>query len=121
MGVREEKPNRGSKNSQESNKRSQYAYAGFSPGIRHTDCEVDTLKQSLEKSEQELGRAKKQLEEKEGKKYLIEICERCNCKSDRINASIVGATTEVATLKQALSEAEKREATERTERDKYEA
>ena len=32
--------------------------------------EVDTLKQSLEKSEQELGRAKKQLEEKEGKKYL---------------------------------------------------
>ena len=32
--------------------------------------EVDTLKQSLEKSEQELGRAKKQLEEKESKKYL---------------------------------------------------
>ena len=43
-------------------------------------AEVDTLKQSLEKSEQELGRAKKQLKEKEGKKYLIEICERCNCK-----------------------------------------
>ena len=34
-------------------------------------AEVDTLKQSLEKSEQELGRAKKQLEEKEGKKYLV--------------------------------------------------
>ena len=34
-------------------------------------AEVDTLKQSLKKSEQELGRAKKQLEEKEGKKYLI--------------------------------------------------
>ena len=32
--------------------------------------EVDTLKQSLEKSEQELGRAKNQLEEKEAKKYL---------------------------------------------------
>ena len=42
-------------------------------------------------------------------------------KSDRNNAAIVGATTKVATLKQALSEAEKREATERTERDKYEA
>ena len=42
-------------------------------------------------------------------------------KSDRINAAIVGATTEVATLKQALSEAEKRAATERTEREKYEA
>ena len=33
-------------------------------------AEVDTLKQNLEQSEQELGRAKKQLEEKEGKKYL---------------------------------------------------
>ena len=43
-------------------------------------AEVDTLKQNLEQSEQELGRAKKKLEEKEGKKYLIEICERCNCK-----------------------------------------
>ena len=43
-------------------------------------AEVNTLKQSLERSENELGRAKKQLEEKEGKKYLIEICERCNCK-----------------------------------------
>ena len=34
-------------------------------------AEVDTLKQNLERSEQELGRAKKQLEEKEGKKYLV--------------------------------------------------
>ena len=34
--------------------------------------------------------------------------------------SIVGATSEVATLKQALVEAEKRAATERTEREKYE-
>ena len=41
-------------------------------------------------------------------------------KSDRINTAIVGATTEVATLKQALSEAEKRAATERTKREKYE-
>ena len=43
-------------------------------------AEVDTLKQNLERSEQELGRAKKQLEDNEGKKYRIEICERCNCK-----------------------------------------
>ena len=43
-------------------------------------AEVDTLKQGLERSEQELGLAKQQLEEKEGKKYLIEICERCNYK-----------------------------------------
>ena len=43
-------------------------------------AEVDVLKQDLERSEQELGRAKKQLEDNEGKKYLIEICERCNCK-----------------------------------------
>ena len=34
--------------------------------------------------------------------------------------AIVGATSEVATLKQALSEAEKRAATERTEREKHE-
>ena len=34
---------------------------------------------------------------------------------------IVGATTEVATLKQALSEAKKKTATERTEREKLEA
>ena len=44
-------------------------------------AEVDTLKQNLEQSEQELGRAKKQLEEKEGKKYLVKIYIyiRCNC------------------------------------------
>ena len=34
-------------------------------------AEVDTLKQNLEQSEQELERAKKQLEDKEGKKYLV--------------------------------------------------
>ena len=36
--------------------------------------EVDTLKQNLKRSEQELGLAKQQLEEKEGKKYLIKKC-----------------------------------------------
>ena len=34
-------------------------------------AEVDMLKQNLEQSEQELGRVKKQLEDKEGKKYLV--------------------------------------------------
>ena len=34
-------------------------------------AEVDVLKQSLEKSEQEIRRAKKQLEEKEGEKYPV--------------------------------------------------
>ena len=34
-------------------------------------AEVDTLKQNLERSEQELGRAKKQLEDNDGKKYLV--------------------------------------------------
>ena len=33
-------------------------------------AEVATLKQNLEWSENELGHAKKQLEEKEGKRYL---------------------------------------------------
>ena len=34
-------------------------------------AEVDTLKQNLERSDQELRRAKKQLEDNEGKKYLV--------------------------------------------------
>ena len=34
-------------------------------------AEVDMLKQNLEQSKQKLGRAKKQLEDKEGKKYLV--------------------------------------------------
>ena len=34
-------------------------------------AEVDMLRQNLEQSKQELGRAKKQLEDKEGKKYLV--------------------------------------------------
>ena len=34
-------------------------------------AEVDTLKQDLKRSEQELERAKKQLEDNEGKKYLV--------------------------------------------------
>ena len=36
--------------------------------------EVDTLKQGLERSEQELGLAKQELEEKEVRKYLIKRC-----------------------------------------------
>ena len=40
--------------------------------------------------------------------------------NDRIIINVPGATTEVATLKQALSEAEKRAAMERTEREKHE-
>ena len=42
-------------------------------------------------------------------------------KDNRIVLLIVGATTEVATLKQALSEAEKKVAVERIEREKLEA
>ena len=34
-------------------------------------AEVEMLKQNLEQSKQELGRDKKQLEDKEGKKYLV--------------------------------------------------
>ena len=41
-------------------------------------------------------------------------------KNNRIVLLIVGATTEVATLKQALSETKKKAATERTEREKFE-
>ena len=34
-------------------------------------AEVDMIKQNLEQSEQELRRAKKQLKDNEGKKYLV--------------------------------------------------
>ena len=37
-------------------------------------AEVGTLKQGLKRSEQELGLAKHELEEKEGRKYLIKRC-----------------------------------------------
>ena len=45
-------------------------------------AEVGVLKQDLERTEQELGLAKWQLEEKEGKRYLIEKMPigRHNCK-----------------------------------------
>ena len=45
-------------------------------------AEVGALKQGLERTEQELGLAKQQLEEKEGKKYLIGKMpiKRRNCK-----------------------------------------
>ena len=44
--------------------------------------EVGILKQGLERTEQELGLAKRQLEEKEGRKYLTEKVpiERRDCK-----------------------------------------
>ena len=37
-------------------------------------AEVGVLKQGLKRFEQELNLAKRQLEEKEGKRYLIEKC-----------------------------------------------
>ena len=45
-------------------------------------AEVGALKQGLERTEQELGLAKRQLEEKEGRKYLTEKVpiERLDCK-----------------------------------------
>ena len=49
-------------------------------------AEVGVLKQDLERTEQELGLAKRQLEEKEGKKYLTEKVpmKRRDCKKEKI-------------------------------------
>ena len=57
--------------------------------------EVDMLKQNLEQSEQELERAKKQLEDNEGKKYLVKniYIKGAIAKNDRIIVAIVGATS----------------------------
>ena len=46
---------------------------------------------------------------------------RTRLQNDRIIRNLPGATTEVATLKQALSEAEDKAAKERTERERQEA
>ena len=51
--------------------------------------------------------------------YLTEKDFGCN-KINRDNTCIAGATNEVAALKEAVSEAEKRAAMERTEREKHE-
>ena len=82
------------------------------------------MKKSLERSENELGLAKKQLEDREGKQYLIkEIPYRKDsvAKNDRNNVGIVGATNKVATLREAVSAAESKAAAECTEREKQEA
>ena len=47
-------------------------------------AEVSVLKQDLERTEQELGLAKRRLEEEEGKKYLTEKVpiKRLDCKKE---------------------------------------
>ena len=47
-------------------------------------AEVGVLKQDLERTEKELGLAKRQLKEKEGKKYLTEKVpiKRLDCKKE---------------------------------------
>ena len=47
-------------------------------------AEVGVLKQDLKRTEQELGLAKRQIEEKEGRKYLTEKVpiERLDCKKE---------------------------------------
>ena len=54
------------------------------------------------------------------KMYLTEKYFGCK-KNDKDNVGIVGATSEVATLKEAVSAAERNAAAERTEREKQEA
>src|SRR4051812_18088273 len=87
-------------------------------------AQVDVLKKDLGQTEQELGLAKRQLEEKEGKKYLKKEEKRCLWRgliaegNNRIVLLIVGAATEMATLKQALAEAEKKMAKECAERER---
>ena len=54
------------------------------------------------------------------KLYLTEKDFGCK-KKDKDNVGIVGATNEVATLKEAVAAAERNAAAERTEREKHEA
>ena len=86
--------------------------------------EVNAFKQSLERSENELGRAKNQLEDKEGQQHLIKVVpyrKGFGCKiNDKDNMGTSGATNEVATLKEAVSAAERDAAAERVEREKQE-
>ena len=87
-------------------------------------AKVGALKQGLERTKQELGLAKRQLEDKEGKEYPTKremkgcLWKGLIAKNNRIVLLVVGATAEVATLKQALSEAEKKTTEERAERER---
>src|SRR3954470_17048678 len=84
-------------------------------------AQVAVLKKDYERSEQELGTAMRQLEEKEGKIPLNnKICPWGGLisKNNRIELPFVGVTKEVETLRQALAEAEKKAAEECTKREK---
>ena len=85
-------------------------------------AQVDVLKKDLEWSKRELGLARGQLEEREGKKdrFIIKMClwRGLIAENNRNTLPNVGAATEVSTLRQALTEAEKKTAEERTEREK---
>lgn len=89
--------------------------------------QVDVLKKDLGQTEQELDLAKRQLEDKEGKEYPTKrkmkwcLWKGVIAKNNKIVLLVVGATAEVATLKQALSEAEKKTAEERAERERLES
>ena len=52
-----------------------YVQASLLAAAAHT-AEVSALKQDLERSENELGLIKRQLEESKGKKYLVYILKR---------------------------------------------
>ena len=88
-------------------------------------AEVNTLKQSLEWSKNELGRARSSSRTRKVSNTLLELYlteKDFGCKkNDKDNMGIAGATNEVATLKEAVSAAERNVAAERTEREKQEA
>ena len=78
-------------------------------------AEVAGLKRDLEQAQGELGLTKRQLEENKGKRYPVHISYRGEKISDakkKRHDFLIGATTKVAALKKALSEAEDKAATE---------
>ena len=85
-------------------------------------AEVSGLKRDLERTEGDLGLVKRQLEESQDTQYLIYIVIKDKwCLMIEASFILIVATTEVAALKKALSEAEDKSAKERTEHEKQEA
>ena len=78
-------------------------------------AEVNALKQSLERSENELGLPKSSSRTRNVSNTLWKYIKDVVAKNSRNNVRIAGAMNEVATLKEAVSKAESSAATERTE------
>ena len=85
---------------------------------------MSELKQSLARSKEELGRVRKQLEDKQGmlKTYVLELARTNGCAELKILVlCALGAGAEYEALKKAVADANKKAEAEQVLREKHEA